>query len=177
MVSCLPSPRFISLTTCACLDQLSQSFSRCLFFPSSLRNLPYSCVGLKIRKEKARMCVPLCVYLCVRVCVCVCFRGNGQRAGKEIKTLRFEERVQGAGARGERWGIFTIHNSMKFAISLTAATLLQPPPLPKLRLTLGRLTHPGLSNGIPRWPMGPLTPVSCSFLPVLLLFPSNKRRE
>ena len=138
--------------------------------------------GLKLEK-KNRVCVCLCVcicacvYVCVCVCVCVCFRGNGQRTGKEIKTLRVEERVQGAGARGERWEVFPINNGIKFVINLTTTTFLQPTPLPKLRLTLSRLTHPSLSNGIPRWPMGPLTPVSCSFLPALLLFPSDKRRE
>lgn len=56
----------------------------------------------------------------------MCFRGNGQRTGKEIKTLGVEERVQAAGARGERWEVFTVNNGIKFVIILMVTTLLHP---------------------------------------------------
>lgn len=56
----------------------------------------------------------------------MCFRGNGQRTGKEIKTLGVEERVQGAGAGGERWEVFTVNNGIKFVIILMVTTLLHP---------------------------------------------------
>ena len=44
------------------------------------------------------MCASVCVS--VHECVCVHRRGNGERTGKEIKSLRVEGRVHGAGARG-----------------------------------------------------------------------------